>query len=66
MTPQLKDTVVGHCAGNLRILVSMCAELLTNAALSERNQLDEQLYFDTFGKILSQSTTSSSRKRTAR
>jgi hypothetical protein len=66
MTQQLKDTVVGHCAGNLRIMVSICAELLTNAALSERKQLDEQLYFDTFGKTLPQPTSSSNRKRTSR
>jgi general secretion pathway protein A len=48
MTDGLKETVVAHCAGNLRILTGLCAELLARGAAQERKHLDEQLYLEAF------------------
>jgi type II secretory pathway predicted ATPase ExeA len=50
MTKGLKQTLVEHCAGNLRILNCMSAELLITAAQKELPQLDEKLFFDLFSK----------------
>lgn len=66
MTEELKETVIAHSGGNLRMLVGMCAELLVTAAAHERKQLDEQLYFDTFGKSVPAGNPMSSRKRSRR
>lgn len=66
MTQALKETVIAHCGGNLRMLVGLCDELLANAAINEKKQLDEQLYFDTFGKSVPTGTSSSNRKRARR
>jgi type II secretory pathway predicted ATPase ExeA len=62
MTDQLKETVIAHCAGDLRMLVGICAELLATAAAKEQRQLDEQLYFDTFGKSMPMTSGPSNRK----
>jgi general secretion pathway protein A len=51
MSAGLMQTLCDHAAGNLRILTSMAAELLTIAADQERTQLDEQLYFEVFSPI---------------
>ena len=50
MTEGLKDSAAAHCAGNLRILTGMCAELLATAAAQDRRQLDEQLYLEVFNR----------------
>jgi hypothetical protein len=50
MSKELKQTLVEHCAGNLRILNAMSAELLIVAAQKELAQLDEKLFFDVFSK----------------
>lgn len=51
MTDELKTTMVAHSGGTLRILTSLCAELLVHAASKDRRQLDEQLYFEVFGSL---------------
>jgi type II secretory pathway predicted ATPase ExeA len=50
MSPELKATLVEHCVGNYRILMSLAGELLTAAAERELSHLDEKLYFDVFGQ----------------
>jgi general secretion pathway protein A len=50
MTPGLKQTLVEHAAGNLRVLNIMGAELLATAAEKEIPQLDEKLFFDVFSR----------------
>jgi type II secretory pathway predicted ATPase ExeA len=48
MTPPLCQALVDHCAGNLRILSSMAADLLNAAADRELTQLDEKLFIEFF------------------
>ena len=48
MTPQLRQTLCDHAAGNYRILTTMSAELLSAAARREIAQLDEKLYLEVF------------------
>jgi general secretion pathway protein A len=63
MAEDLKVTVITHCAGNMRILVGMCADLLASAAARERRQLDEQLYLETFGRSIPAGHPGNSRSR---
>jgi general secretion pathway protein A len=51
MTDDLKQTIIEHCAGNPRILMQQCAELLENAMTKNLLVLDEKLFFDTFGAL---------------
>lgn len=51
MTPTLCEALVDHCAGNLRILTSMAADLLAAAVNKELKQLDEKLFFELFSTI---------------
>jgi len=48
MSSVLKETLVEHASGNLRVLNNMAAELLTKAAHEELPQLDEKLFLSTF------------------
>jgi type II secretory pathway predicted ATPase ExeA len=48
MTSELKATVAEHAAGNYRILMNTCDELLAAAAERDQPQLDEKLYFEVF------------------
>lgn len=48
MTQGLKDTVVEHAAGNYRVLMNLCDELLAAAVDRELRVLDEKLFMDTF------------------
>ncbi len=50
MTKSLKETLCDHCAGNLRLLNTMAAEMLNKAAKKELTQLDEKLYLETFSR----------------
>ena len=50
MTPQLRQTLCDHAAGNYRILTSLAAELLAAAAQRDLPLLDEKLYFDVFAQ----------------
>jgi len=50
MADKLKHTLIEHCSGNLRLLNSMAAELLDKAAHLQLQQLDEQLFIQTFSR----------------
>jgi len=58
MTDGLMTTLVEHAAGNYRVLTTLAAELLATAAEQQRDNLDEQLYFECFNP-----NPSSARKR---
>lgn len=48
MTAELRDTLVDHCAGNYRLLMTMSAELLAYGLAHEVPQLDEKFYLEVF------------------
>lgn len=48
LTQELKRTLADHAAGNLRVLNTMAAELLSTAAEKQLSQLDEKLFFEVF------------------
>lgn len=48
MTAELKATLIDHAAGNYRVLMNLCDELLTVAADRELARLDEKLYLEVF------------------
>ena len=48
LTQELKTTQVEHAAGNYRILMNLCDELLSVACERELAQLDEKLFLETF------------------
>ncbi len=48
MTTELKATLADHSAGNYRILMNLCDELLTTAADRDQPRLDEKLYLEVF------------------
>ncbi len=59
MSASLKEILVDHSSGNLRVLNNMAVELLTRAAQEELPQLDEKLFLSTF----SQGKSSAKRKK---
>lgn len=44
----LQNTLVGHAAGNYRVLMNMGAELLAAAAQRNQSTIDEKLFFEVF------------------
>lgn len=48
LTTELKVTLAEHAAGNYRVLMNLCDELLAAAADKGTAQLDEQLFFEVF------------------
>jgi type II secretory pathway predicted ATPase ExeA len=50
MSVSLKETLIEHAGGNLRVLNNMAAELLASAAQKELPQLDEKLFLSTFSQ----------------
>jgi hypothetical protein len=48
MTPQLRDTLVDHAAGNYRLLMTLGGELLAYGMAQEVAQLDEKSYLEAF------------------
>jgi general secretion pathway protein A len=50
MTAELKGTLVDHAAGNYRVLMNLCDELLVLAADRELPKLDEKLYLEAFAQ----------------
>jgi general secretion pathway protein A len=48
MTPELKATLIDHAAGNYRVLMNLCDELLSVAADRDMARLDEKLYLEVF------------------
>jgi general secretion pathway protein A len=50
MTPELRTSLIDHAAGNYRVLMNLCDELLAVAADRELPRLDEKLYLDVFAQ----------------
>ncbi|HTQ06539.1 MAG TPA: AAA family ATPase [Polyangiaceae bacterium] len=50
MTTELKATLADHAAGNYRVLMNLCDELLSFAVDRELARLDEKLYMDVFAQ----------------
>ena len=48
MTDELADILCDHAAGNLRVLMNMAANLLSEGAQRKLDKLDEKLFFETF------------------
>jgi hypothetical protein len=48
MTAELRETLVDHCAGNYRLLMTMSGELLAYGMAHEAPQLDEKFYLEVF------------------
>jgi type II secretory pathway predicted ATPase ExeA len=48
MTAELRDTLVDHCAGNYRLLMTLSGELLAHGLAHEVQQLDEKFYLEVF------------------
>jgi type II secretory pathway predicted ATPase ExeA len=46
MTDELQHTVCEHAAGNRRVLMNLCNELLALAVAKNAKRLDESLYLD--------------------
>ena len=63
MTPQLRQTLCDHAAGNYRVLTTMAAELLAVAAQRDLAKLDEKLYLEVFAPP---DSTTARRKTAAR
>jgi general secretion pathway protein A len=63
ITDSLREVLVDHSAGNIRILVGMAADLLELAARKEAKQLDEKLFIEAFDRKL---PSRKPRRKTAR
>lgn len=50
MSSKLKETIVDHSSGNLRVMNNMAVEFLAIAASEELHQLDEKLFLRVFVK----------------
>jgi general secretion pathway protein A len=50
MTTELKATLADHAAGNYRVLMNLCDELLAQALDRELPRLDEKLYLEAFAQ----------------
>ncbi len=50
MTQNLKDTLIDHAVGNLRVLCSMSDELLIRGAQKEASKLDNKLFLEVFSR----------------
>ena len=48
MTVELMDTLADHCAGNYRVLMTMCGELLAHGMAQEVERFDEKFYLEVF------------------
>lgn len=64
MTTELKSTLADHAAGNYRVLMNLCDELLSLAAEKELPRLDEKLFLDAFSQQ-PRATKASAKKRPA-
>lgn len=52
MTPELIDTLAEKSLGNLRSLMNLCNDCLTEAVRTEAPRLDEKLFFEMIGEQL--------------
>jgi type II secretory pathway predicted ATPase ExeA len=62
MTTELKATLADHAAGNYRVLMNLCDELLAQGIDRELPRLDEKLYLETFAQP-AQKKTAGARRR---
>lgn len=62
MTNELKATLADHAAGNYRILMNLCDELLSLAADRELARLDEKLYLEAFAQPAPKKTAAARRR----
>ena len=46
MTDELQHTVCEHAAGNRRVLMNLCNELLLRAVDKKAKQIDESIYLE--------------------
>lgn len=51
MTAELKDALVGHAGGNLRVLTHMASDLMEAGAAEDASRLDEKLFVETFSPV---------------
>lgn len=65
MTRELIATLAEHSFGNMRVLTSLAAEMLSYAAHRELPQLDEKLYFEVFSPPPSPSSKKTAPSRLA-
>lgn len=50
MTTELKATLADHAAGNYRVLMNLCDEVLSHGLERDLPRLDEKLYLDVFAQ----------------
>lgn len=63
MTTELKSTLADHAAGNYRVLMNLCDELLSVAADKDLARLDEKLFLEVFGQQQTRAAKSSAKRR---
>jgi type II secretory pathway predicted ATPase ExeA len=62
MTEELQQTLLEHCAGNPRILMTLAGEVLALGLKKETQILDESLYFEAFVPTTRSGSTGTSTK----
>lgn len=65
LSQALQDTLVEHAAGNFRVLMTLCGELLMEACERELSQIDEKLFFELY-KTRSPRRSSAKKSSTAK
>lgn len=63
MTTELKSTLADHAAGNYRVLMNMCDELLSVAIDKEIPRLDEKLFLEVFSQQQPRPAKAATKKR---
>lgn len=63
MAPEVIAAICDHASGNLRSLMIMAGELLETAAQREAHQIDETLFFETYGSSAANGTKAAVRRR---
>jgi type II secretory pathway predicted ATPase ExeA len=63
MTPEVIAAICDHAQGNLRALMIMASDLLDTAAQREARQIDETLFFETYGGTPANDTKATIRRR---
>jgi len=63
MTSEVIAAICDHAQGNLRALMIMASDLLDTAAQREARQIDETLFFETYGGTPANDTKAVSRRR---
>lgn len=62
MTTELKLTLAEHAAGNYRVLMALCDELLSLAVDRELPRLDEKLFLETYAHTMKGKTAAAKRR----